>query len=190
MLTAEQVAAHFLQRSAQRGRSLTQMQLHKLCYFAQAYSLAGRGRRLFADEIRAYEHGPFLESLRPRFGVYGDRPIALPAEGRETCGSDSEQAILDWVFHDYGALTAGELRDLSHQDRPWRAACATGADRAVISEQSMAQFYRERLLLTPDHPPPLSEQEVRARLTEDDDLLAAVARGRADADAGRLTRWQ
>ena len=60
----------------------------------------------------------------------------------------------------------------------------------MISDQSMAQFYRERLLLTPDNPPPLSEQEVRTRLTEDDDLLAAVARGRADADAGRLTRWQ
>lgn len=190
MLSAEQVAAHFLHRSAQRRRSLTQMQLHKLCYFAQAYSLACRGRRLFADQFRAYEHGPFLESLQSVFGDYGNRPIDPPDAAHEESGSESEQAILDWVFRDYGALTASELRDISHGDSPWRDACAQGSDRAVISDESMAQYYRERLLLTTDDPAPLADAEVRRRLTEDDDLLAAVAQGRADADAGRVTRWQ
>ena len=190
MLTADQVASHFLHSAGQRGLSLTQMQLHKLCYFAQAYSLACRGHRLFEDEIRAYEHGPYVESLKSRFGAYGSGAINSHDAGEEARTSETEQAILDWVFRDYGAVSASELRELSHQDRPWRIACASGADRALITDESMAQYYRERLLLTPNRPPPLAERRVRQRLTEDDDLLAAVARGRADADAGRVTQWR
>lgn len=56
MCKAIDVAAYILN---ERGR-LSGYQLQKLLYYSQAWCLVTQGRRLFAEEIRAWEHGPVV----------------------------------------------------------------------------------------------------------------------------------
>src|SRR5450631_518283 len=59
MLTARAVADYFLSLvDEEAGDSLSNLKLQKLVYYAQGFSLALTGKRLFDEAIEAWEHGP------------------------------------------------------------------------------------------------------------------------------------
>jgi uncharacterized phage-associated protein len=97
----------------------TAMKLQKLCYYAQAWSLAwGRGA-LFADPIEAWANGPVVRALwEEHRGAHtvsttpGD-PGALSREEVDTIRS---------VMTFYGHRDAEWLSELSHREAPWMEA--------------------------------------------------------------------
>ena len=64
--TSHQVADFFLaNRDDEDG--LTHLKLQKLCYYAQVFHLALIGRRLFDEQLLAWDHGPVTRSIWDRF---------------------------------------------------------------------------------------------------------------------------
>ena len=65
MPSAEVVARYFLQLAAmhEEPSPVTHMQLHKLLYYAQGWSLASRGGSLFSARFQAWAHGPVETAL-------------------------------------------------------------------------------------------------------------------------------
>jgi len=116
MATVHDVAAYILRK---RGK-MTTMKLQKLAYYAQAWSLVWDDRPLFRARIEAWAAGPVVPALykvhRGQFKVSrwpeGD-PARLGREERETV-----DAVLDF----YGPKSSHWLSNLTHQERPWRAA--------------------------------------------------------------------
>jgi len=148
MVTAEDVARYFLwlaQEDTDEPTFLTQMQLHKLVYLAQGWSLGVRKTPLFADRIEAWMHGPVVPSIRPTFADFNSQPI--PASEAAECDAltPAERHHVHATWDMYGKYSAAYLRELTHKQRPWsdarRDVPQDARSNATISHESMASFF-------------------------------------------------
>lgn len=144
------VAEWFLWKSETDGRSITNLKVQKLVYYAQAWHLALVIEPLFQDEIEAWVHGPVVPDLYFKYRSYGWNPIAtIPADSPFT---DAEADIVDHledVWSVYGGYDARYLEALTHKEPPWQIAREGIDDRdrssAVITHESMRQYYQSVL---------------------------------------------
>lgn len=129
--TPQHIANYFLERSDDEGRALDQLKLMKLVYIAYGWYLALTGKKLFKEDIQAWQHGPVVRSLYDEFKHFGRRPIAqratdfdldsfeltepqVPADDRDT------QLVLEKVWAAYKRFSGWQLREKTHQDgTPW-----------------------------------------------------------------------
>lgn len=132
-------AAYILKRQGE----MTTMKLHKLLYYAQAWSLVWDEEPLFNEAIEAWANGPVVRRLfayhRGHFKIDGmpiGNPDVLSEKQKETIN-----AVLDF----YGDKTSQYLIELSHLEDPWKNARIglspnERGDR-IISNDSMANYY-------------------------------------------------
>lgn len=123
------------------------MKLQKLCYYAQAWSLAwGRGC-MFPEDIEAWENGPVIrEVFRRHKGRYTVQTVGGDAEviDRDAVRQSTLSGVLDF----YADRTGQQLSDLTHVEDPWaitraRANAAPGSHcDEVIPAGLMAGYYR------------------------------------------------
>jgi uncharacterized phage-associated protein len=141
MATVFDLAAYILEK---RG-TMTAMHLHRLIYYAQAWSLVWDSKPIFDEEIQAWSNGPvcprLYQSHRGEFEIGADSawvgdPNALSPEQAES---------VDEVLKYYGDKTSHWLNALVHQEPPWinsRGSLGPGErGEAVISHAAMAEYY-------------------------------------------------
>lgn len=164
MTTAVDVMKYIKSQMSLNG----EVQLQKLAYYCQAWSLAWDGRPLFEDRIQAWKLGPVVPALR--FREDAADPSALSA---------TERATVDAVVAFYGRHPGYALIDMTHDEEPWAAAW-DGTDRCQneITHEAMRQFYTDRLLAGSDAPVRAAEYEVA-----DDDEVFQIA-------AANSVRWR
>lgn len=127
-----------------------EVQLQKLVYYAQAWSLAWDGTPLFHDKIEAWRHGPVVRSIYKRTD-----------DADATVLTARERATVDAVLAHYGKMYGAALRQMSHSEKPW---ADVWGDRAAddwcsdeISHDAMRRFYTVKALdgegprRSPDH---------------------------------------
>ncbi|WP_054950682.1 type II TA system antitoxin MqsA family protein [Numidum massiliense] len=145
------VAKYFLTKPDRGdGYGITPLKLQKICYYAQAWCLASKETRLFKGTFRAWRYGPVNSDL---WGQYnGKRDIEYPDDYDPSYLTDEERHFLDLIWEGYGKFSAEHLRDLTHEDAPWKNARGNlppgENSSAPISEEDMISFYRQH----PDHP--------------------------------------
>lgn len=152
LLSCDAVADYFLIHvDAQAGDTLSNLKLQKLCYYAQAWSLALEGKPLFRDRIEAWAHGPASPTLYRRFKKYGWQgiePTDIVTDPARDLHAD-HKALLENVWELYGPLTGTQLEHLTHRERPWidaRGDTPPGEKcTAEITHGSMRAFYRRQL---------------------------------------------
>jgi uncharacterized phage-associated protein len=150
MLSARDVARYFLSKvDEDSGDGISNLKLQKLVYYAQGYHLALYGRPLFAERIEAWEHGPVVPELYRVYREHGSAPIPVP-DGfelpRQAFASPEEhdrtKALLDEVYDVFGQYSAWKLRNMTHEEQPWKAAYRENANRE-ISHEAMHEYYRD-----------------------------------------------
>lgn len=144
--TPLQIANWFLAHIARdAGDVITHLKLQKLVYYAQAWSLAARGKPLFNEDFQAWAHGPVAPSLFRAFRAYGMEPIPAPASVPRLDAETVE--LLTEVLEVYGEHSARKLEQLTHREQPWRDARGDLAPEArsdaVISKAAMQRYYSE-----------------------------------------------
>ena len=72
-------------------RVMGEVQVQKLAYYAQAWSLAWDGSPLFGDRIEAWKMGPVVPALRYRSDAADDSVL-----------TEAERATVDAVIEFYG----------------------------------------------------------------------------------------
>jgi uncharacterized phage-associated protein len=147
MATCYDVANHFLALGwSDDGELISNLKLQKLVYYAQGFVLAILDRALFPEAIEAWDHGPVVPDLYHHYKQYGATVIP-PPEGYDpdVVLSVEEQKLLNDVYLSYGQYTAWKLRDLSHEESPWKDAYARGSG-TVITPDSMKSYFRENLI--------------------------------------------
>jgi uncharacterized phage-associated protein len=126
------------------GDSITHLKLQKLVYYAQAWSLALRGRPLFAEEMQAWPQGPVAVSVYRAYAGYGREAIPAPADVPALAPEDAE--LVEGVLETYGDCSAKHLEAMTHSEDPWLTARGMLPDdarsSAVIAEDRMAAYYR------------------------------------------------
>ena len=149
MPTAESIARHILwlaSTTADEPTPITQMQLHKLMYYAQGWFLNRTGGPLFPGAIQAWKHGPVVADLHPRFKRFGNDPIT-PSEGRaDESLSHDDAAFIQSIWDSYGRFAAWRLRQMTHSEKPWLNARGSLSDdapgRVEISHDDMRAHFR------------------------------------------------
>lgn len=126
--------ANEILRTARRERiELTPLQLQKLLYYAQGWSLALFDRPLIDEQVEAWKYGPVVNSIYHEFKEFGNQPITSLAttyaeSGRRfeprLNGDDQEtraaRAIIERVVELYGGYTGLQLSAMTHAEgTPW-----------------------------------------------------------------------
>lgn len=147
MASAEAVARYFIGLAAlpEEASPMTHLQLHKLMYYAQGWSLASRDRQLFEGRIEAWAHGPAVAGLFALFADHGDNPIPWSMAALDASLSSDDRALIEAVWNDYGRYSAWRLREMTHMEPPWKRARAGTPEGvpggAPISEESLRLFF-------------------------------------------------
>jgi uncharacterized phage-associated protein len=139
---ARAIANYFLERARVEGKSLDQMKIQKLVYYANGWHIAIKGEPLIDEQVEAWRYGPVIQSLRDTFRQFGDQAIEAPAsylvpragwnvldEIEEVVPTidmanspdlDFVRALLDRVWQVYGKYTGIQLSNMTHEPgSPW-----------------------------------------------------------------------
>ena len=138
MADVHDVAAYILDARS----PMTAMQLQKLVYYSQAWSLVLLGRPLFPERIRAWAYGPVVHELfkqhRGRFTVEAGQ---LKAGDKGRLGRD-EGATARWRSQLLRNPRLRALSDMTHSEDPWRS--AREHERLELRRHHASKVFRRR----------------------------------------------
>ena len=141
------IANKILEIRQETGEPMTLMQLIKLVYIADGWSMALRGKPLSKHNPQAWQYGPVYPTAYTAFKQFGARPITAPAYVKGTNVpfeeefSTEEEELLRAVVNSYGKLSAFALSNLTHQpDTPWSKAFEKGAYTEINAEEMRSHF--------------------------------------------------
>lgn len=147
------------------GDSITNLKIQKLLYYCQGWHLSQFGMPLFNEELQAWPHGPVTPPAYQRLKRYGNQSVDPQAVVSDPMSDLSEESrsLIDQVWALYGWRSASELRNMTHQERPWKEAWAAGPEQNTPLDQTvMREFFDEegRRQLEAAEPAPLPESDV------------------------------
>ncbi|MEM7794378.1 MAG: type II toxin-antitoxin system antitoxin SocA domain-containing protein [Cyanobacteria bacterium P01_C01_bin.118] len=143
MFAAIDIANYFLcQTDEDAGDLISNLKLQKLLYYAQGFHLAVYGSKLFREDIKAWEHGPVVPEAYHQFKIYGFSAIPVPEEmDFSTFSSQELSELLDEVYAVYGQFSAWKLRNMTHEEAPWKDTPLN----EVITPQKLQAYFKTQL---------------------------------------------
>jgi uncharacterized phage-associated protein len=142
--SARDVACYFLSLvDPNEGESISPLKLQKLVYYAQGFHLALYDKTLFPEQIEAWRYGPVIPSLYKDFKEHGDSAIPAVDGFDPEVFTPEQRKLLDDVYETYGQFSAWKLRDMTHEEAPWKDADGRGG--GVISSNALRVFFRTQL---------------------------------------------
>jgi len=119
--TANVIADAILVKMAKKGFLTSNLKLQKLLYYVQGHHLHRVGSLAFADQIKAWSHGPVVPVVYHRFKKFSWHDIDEIPEQMPAIPS-STVAVIDFVLKRYGGCSGVELEDMTHAEPPWTMA--------------------------------------------------------------------
>ncbi|WP_074776189.1 Panacea domain-containing protein [Nitrosospira multiformis] len=143
-VTSHAVANEFIRIAQEQHKQLTNMQLQKLVFIAQGYSLAIRDAPLYVHNTHAWQWGPVIPKLYKSLQKYGSSFVTDPLETSDTIDPTSDEAeLIKAVWDSYGHYTGGQLSALTHrQNTPWSKTWEK-EKFAVIDNDLIADYYKK-----------------------------------------------
>ena len=141
------IANKILDIRAEAGQPITIMQLIKLAYIADGWTLAFLNKPLANETPEAWQYGPVFRSIYNAFSGIGARPVTGRAyvHGTQIPISEEfsieENAIVRMVVDSYGKLSAFTLSNLTHQPgTPWSKAYDKGLYADISTDEMRTHF--------------------------------------------------
>lgn len=160
--SAAHIANYFLWKARQEGiRNMTPMKLIKLVYFSYAWTLAIFNKRLFAEKVEAWRHGPVIPSIYHEFKRFGNAPIDEYATKLELETGEISYPIVDekdqnvlrvieTIWEKYKQRTGTELSEITHEEGSgWNKVYVSGKNEEMKDEDMIERARKAILDLTP-----------------------------------------
>lgn len=117
---------------------VTPLMMQKLLYFIQGIYSALYGKPIFAEDCRAWVHGPVYPEVYDLFRDFKYNPIddarfAL-LSGTEDTLTDDEKRVIDLVVNTFGMYSGKVLEKITHNEEPWTEARRGYGDSIPSSE--------------------------------------------------------
>lgn len=135
--SSHEISGSLIAVASRHGRSLCNLKLQKLLYYAQGFHLAIHGEPLFGDSIHRWKHGPVVVPAWRRFRPFGRTPIEVEAASDVPDLPAETSEILEAIWSNYGRMAAWALRELTHREPPW---VDTPANEEIPTAK-MAEFF-------------------------------------------------
>jgi len=143
MPSALDVAKFFLaQASEDAGDLVSNLKLQKLVYYAQGFHLALFDRPLFDEQVEAWTHGPVVPAVYHHYKHHGSGSIPFPEDFNPEVFSDEQAELLNEVQQIYGQYSAWRLREMTHEESPWKDNFQAGALNLVIPNDDLQAFFK------------------------------------------------
>ena len=137
------VAKFFLaQANEDAGDLVSNLKLQKLVYYAQGFHLAVFEESLFVEDIEAWTHGPVVPDVYHHFKHHGGGSIPIPTDFDLSVFSIDQVELLNEVQQTYGQYSAWRLREMTHEETPWKKNYRAGATNLEIPKAEMADFFK------------------------------------------------
>ncbi len=138
----EDIAEWFLnknriQMNFEDSEYITNLKLQKLLYYAQGYFLAKKNTSLFEDDFLAWEHGPVIRKIYNKYRTNGSSGIKYDKDFNANIDNETER-ILEEVYNEYGQYTAWKLRNMTHEEEPWK----TTPRNEIISKEKIKNYFK------------------------------------------------
>lgn len=111
-------------------------------YYAQGYFLAKKDTPLFNEDFLAWEHGPVIREIYDEYKTNGASGIRYDKDFNVIIDEETER-ILEEVYEKYGQYTAWKLRNMTHEEMPWK----TTPRNEVIKKEIIRNFFRTKIAL-------------------------------------------
>ena len=145
---ARAVANQMIRKGIRDGNPFTPLQVIKLTYLCQAWMLGMFGRRMYHQEVEAWQYGPVIADVYHSVKKYGDRPVRKTIKAVPANFDGDEQHILDQVYKVYGGWTGIKLSRLTHAPgSPWYKTKQDNplGRNVVIQEGLIRNYYAGKL---------------------------------------------
>jgi uncharacterized phage-associated protein len=140
------IAKWFIAWAEAEGEELSNLKLQKLLYYAQGHHLAQRRASLFTDPIQAWSHGPVVPQVYHEFKGSGSSSIELP-QTDPFIWSDVDPVTTEFlskVWNTYGGFSAGRLRNMTHEEPPWKAHWRADERCIRIPVEEIEEYFTSR----------------------------------------------
>jgi uncharacterized phage-associated protein len=143
-VTALDVAKYLLilGNAEEQPEFISNLRLQKLLYYVQGWSLVSRGREMFSEDFEAWTHGPVVRSV---YREYADHKFgAIPTPTDTPVLSEDDEEFIREVWDAYKGFSAIALRDMTHNEDPWKSAYQgpnVGQAPGAISKDSIRDYF-------------------------------------------------
>lgn len=110
--SAMEVARYIITRCSEEGRAISNLKLQKMLYFLWVDFYKKTGRKLFLDDICAWQLGPVVPEVYYEYCPYGGRPIFAEYTSEI---KNKDQRILDDLIRKYIDIPASVLVSRTHK---------------------------------------------------------------------------
>ena len=138
---------------------MSHLKLQKILYYVQALHLAYFDTPIIEDDFQAWLHGPVSRKVYDQIkghSVLYTEVTYIYNEGEEYPNvilkeliTKDQLELVNEIIDGYGKLTASQLENLTHSEKPWLdARVGYGvADRCevVITKEAMRDFYKKEI---------------------------------------------
>ena len=155
MNTVFQVADYFLNKACNEedgGELISNLKLQKLIYYAQGFHLAMFDKPLFEERLEAWNHGPVCPELYNDKKKYKQGGIEPNANFDASVFTNSQKELLDEIYEVYGQFSAWKLRNLTHEEEPWRNNIEISRQNtfipysgSIISHDDLKKYFKTKL---------------------------------------------
>ncbi|MBC8947343.1 Panacea domain-containing protein [Xenorhabdus indica] len=146
MPTCFDVADYFLACcNEESGDTISNLKLQKLVYYAQGFSLALLKKPLFKEQIEAWMHGPVVPAIYRKYKEHGNQALPIPTNLDLNKFSDDEKGLLNEVYDVFGQFSAWKLRNMTHEEAPWKNNYIEGVGCQVISHEELKDYFLTRI---------------------------------------------
>ncbi|MCL2724981.1 MAG: DUF4065 domain-containing protein [Polyangiaceae bacterium] len=121
---------------------LTHLKLQKLAFYCYGGLLAFGLENSIGDmQFEAWKHGPVSPVIFGRY--HGFRASPLPRTSTKPEIETRSETIMRHVLNVYGRLTGWQLREESHEARPW-SSTFDGTPNKTIPKSDLIPFFRDK----------------------------------------------
>ncbi|MBC5794575.1 MAG: Panacea domain-containing protein [Sphaerospermopsis kisseleviana] len=143
MLSCHDVAKYFLsQADEDAGDLISNLKLQKLLYYAQGFHLALYNEPLFPEPVEAWIHGPVVPEVYHEYKNFGSSAIPIPEDIDFSIYDEKTVDLLDEVYSVYGQFSAWKLRNMTHNEEPWKDTDVSD----VITHECLKKYFKTQLL--------------------------------------------
>jgi len=144
--SASTIAKWFVAWAEAEAADVSNLKLQKLLYYAQGHHLALRDQPLFSDAIQAWSHGPVVPAIYREYKRFGSGDVHLDDDDgfrwEDVDGRTAQFLIRTW--NTYGGYAAWRLRNMTHDEPPWRDAFRPNVNNVVIPQDALKAFFKTR----------------------------------------------
>jgi len=142
-ISSHAIANKFIKLAENSGKPLTNMQLQKLVFLSQGYSLALLGRQIYYHNTHAWQFGPVVPKLYKSLQKYGRSFVNEELQTDDQVIDPSQELdVIEAVWEVYGHMTGNQLSTLTHKDgTPWSVTWKS-SQFGVIPESVISEHYK------------------------------------------------